>query len=164
MLALNNAHATELSLLDGSKLADLLRAAWHAVVTDDASAMLVAFDQDAEYGSPNYLWFKERLRRFVYVDRVVVAAAARGAGLAREMYSGLAARAAVEGHSVLCCEVNLEPPNPASARFHGALGFREAGQAFLPDRGKTVSYLIREIGGPAPLPQVAVDRPGSAAG
>ncbi len=159
MLALNNAHASELSLLDGSALADLLGAAWLAVMADDASAMLLAFDQDADYGSPNYAWFKERLRRFVYVDRVVVAPAMRGAGLARAMYAELVARASAEGHSVICCEVNLEPPNPVSARFHAAIGFREAGKAFLPDRGKTVSYLVREIG----APQVATGKTGSPA-
>jgi predicted GNAT superfamily acetyltransferase len=28
----------------------------------------------------------------------------------------------------LCCEVNLEPPNPGSLRFHQSIGFVEAGQ------------------------------------
>jgi uncharacterized protein len=33
---------------------------------------MLAFDQDADYDSPNFLWFRERLARFVYADRVVV--------------------------------------------------------------------------------------------
>jgi predicted GNAT superfamily acetyltransferase len=28
----------------------------------------------------------------------------------------------------LCCEVNLEPPNPGSLRFHQSIGFVEVGQ------------------------------------
>src|SRR4029434_6608111 len=34
-------------------------------------------------------WFRRRYRRFVYIDRVVVAAHARGQGLAQGMYSDL---------------------------------------------------------------------------
>jgi hypothetical protein len=38
----------------------------------------LAFDQHARYDSPNFLWFGARYPRFVYVDRIVVAASARG--------------------------------------------------------------------------------------
>ena len=44
-----------------------------------ADALLLAFDQDADYDSPNFLWFRSRYSRFVYVDRIVVAPAAGGA-------------------------------------------------------------------------------------
>lgn len=50
-----------------------------------------------------------------------------------------AARAA--GHTLVTCEVNLEPPNPASARLHQALGFAEVGRARLAAAPKTVCYL-----------------------
>ncbi len=43
-------------------------------------ALLLAFDQAADYDSPNFLWFRERFPRFVYVDRIVVAGEARGRG------------------------------------------------------------------------------------
>jgi predicted GNAT superfamily acetyltransferase len=48
---------------------------------------------------------------------------------------------------VVCCEVNSDPPNPLSDAFHAALGFREVGRAFLPDRGKSVRYLELGVGG-----------------
>jgi hypothetical protein len=80
VLALNNAHAVELSWLDAARLAHLLQQAFHARRIGTLDAFLIAFDQAADYDSPNYLWFRQRYARFVYVDRVVVAAAAMRAG------------------------------------------------------------------------------------
>jgi predicted GNAT superfamily acetyltransferase len=79
VLALNNAHAAELSWLDRDRLTLLLRHVFHARRIGEVDGFLMAFDQGAAYDSPNYLWFRQRYRRFVYVDRVVVAPAARGA-------------------------------------------------------------------------------------
>ena len=45
----------------------------------------------------------------------------------------------------MVCEVNAEPPNPASDAFHAALGFTEVGQATL-NRGKVVRYFARLLG------------------
>ena len=56
---------------------------------DELDAFLLAFDQDAAYDSPNFLWFRERYPRFVYVDRVVVAGGGAWAGLARRLYRDL---------------------------------------------------------------------------
>ena len=51
----------------------------------DLDAFLLTFDQSARYDSPNYLWFRNRYERLVYVDRIVVASAARGRGCARRL-------------------------------------------------------------------------------
>jgi hypothetical protein len=128
VLALNNARAVELSWLDGVKLDGLLAEAFYARGVGDAEAFLIALDQDARYGSPNFLWFRERHARFVYVGRVVVALAARGRGLARKLYADLFARSAAACHDLVACEVNAEPPNPASDALHAAWGFAEAGR------------------------------------
>ena len=141
LLALNNAHAVELSELTAAGLARLFAAAFRVRMAEEGAALLVAFDQDAEYDSPNFLWFRGRYPRFVYVDRVVVAAMARGRGLARALYADLFAAARAVGHAYIVCEVNSDPPNPASDAFHAALGFVEVGRARLPDRGKAVRYL-----------------------
>jgi predicted GNAT superfamily acetyltransferase len=74
-LALNNAHATELSFLEPPRFARLVRSAFLARRIGEIEALLIAFDQDADYDSPNFLWFRERYPRFVYVDRIVVAPA-----------------------------------------------------------------------------------------
>src|SRR5690606_7969016 len=92
VLALNNAHAAELSWLEPDRLAELLDRAFHARRIGELEAFILSFDQDASYDSPNFLWFRERYPRFVYVDRVVVAAEARGRGHARRLYEDLFAR------------------------------------------------------------------------
>jgi predicted GNAT superfamily acetyltransferase len=110
ILALNNAHAVELSWLDAAQLKPFLREAFYARQIADGEAFLLAFDQRAKYESPNYLWFRQRYHRFVYVDRVVVSPLMRGRGYARALYTDLFARARQEGHTLVVCEVNSEPP------------------------------------------------------
>jgi predicted GNAT superfamily acetyltransferase len=141
ILALNNAHAMELSWLDAERLASLLGQAFYARGIGEVDAFLLAFDQSAAYDNPNYLWFRERYPRFVYVDRVVVAPALRGRGYARRLYADLFDEARRAGHAIVVCEVNSDPPNPASDAFHAALGFSEVGRAAFHHRQKTVRYL-----------------------
>jgi len=140
LLKLNNDHAVELSLADPARLAWLVGSAFYAKRVGDAEAMLIAFDHMADYQSPNFLWFRDRYARFVYVDRIVTAAAARGRGLARSLYLDLFEHARAAGHERIVCEVNSDPPNPASEAFHRSLGFRAVGEAML-ENGKKVSYL-----------------------
>jgi uncharacterized protein len=145
VLALNNDHAVELSWLDLERLAALLREAFYARRLGKLDAFLLAFDERADYDSPNFLWFRERYRRFVYVDRVVVASAARGRGYARQLYADLFDHARQAGHDIVVCEVNSDPPNPASDAFHAALGFVEVGGARIHGGKKTVRYLSHAL-------------------
>lgn len=145
LLALNNAHAVELSWLEPERLAHLVAEAFVARRFGVADALLLTFDQAADYDSPNFLWFRERYDAFVYVDRVVVADAARGRGLARRLYDGLFAAAKAAGHARVVCEVNSDPPNPASDAFHAALGFVPVGTAEIHGGKKTVTYLERRL-------------------
>jgi len=142
LVALNNAHAAELSPLGPERFAAMIDAAFLAARIGEADALLLAFDQAADYDSANFLWFHDRFARFVYVDRIVVSPAARGRGLARMLYEALFERARAAGHARLVCEVNADPPNPASDAFHAALGFGEIGAARLAN-GKTVRYYER---------------------
>lgn len=144
LLALNNAHAEETSPLDLSRLRDLLASACHARAVGTADALLIAFDQTAVYDSPNFLWFRERFDRFVYIDRVIVAAEHRGRGLARHLYAVLVEAAREAGHSRVVCEVNSDPPNPVSDQFHASLGFRMVGDKRLAN-GKSVRYLALQV-------------------
>lgn len=141
VLALNTTEALATSVLDAPALDALLADAWWAAgVEAGRAAFLIAFDETAAYDGTNYRWFRARCARFVYVDRVVVAAAARGRGLARRLYADLTAAARAAGHAHLVCEINLDPPNPVSDAFHAALGFVEVGRG-SPRPGKTVRYL-----------------------
>jgi predicted GNAT superfamily acetyltransferase len=143
VLTLNNQHAVELSWLEPEQLAHLLRQAFHARCIGEVEAFLLAMDQRADYDSPNYQWFLQRYQRFVYIDRVVVAPRARGRGYARRLYGDVFRHAADAGHAFVVCEVNSEPPNPASLAFHAALGFVEVGSAVIHGGSKVVRYLAR---------------------
>jgi predicted GNAT superfamily acetyltransferase len=140
-LALNAAVAHWTSVLDRARLGQLLgwAAAAPAVVAGDRlEGCLLGFGPGSPCDSPNYRWFAARLDRFAYVDRVIVAPAAQGRGLAGRLYAAFAA--AVPGP--LVCEVNSDPPNPGSDAFHARLGFTEMGRAVL-GPGKAVRHLIR---------------------
>ena len=146
ILALNNEHAEELSWLEPGQLSHLVSQAVYARRIGALDAILLAFDQGADYDSPNFLWFKARYPRFVYVDRIAVAATARGQGHARRLYHDLFDVAARDGHDIVVCEVNSDPPNPASDAFHAALGFLEIGQASIHGGRKSVRYFARSLG------------------
>lgn len=145
LLALNNDHAVALSWLEPERLAHLVAEAFVARRVGVADALLLTFDQAADYDSVNYLWFRARYPAFVYVDRVVVADSARGRGLARALYADLFAAARAAEHDRIVCEVNSDPPNPASDAFHAALGFMTVGTAEIHGGKKTVTYLERTL-------------------
>jgi uncharacterized protein len=145
LLALNNAHAVELSWLETGRLRKMIGEAFCARRIGAVSAFLLAFDQEADYDNPNFLWFRARYRRFVYIDRIVTAAGARGKGLARRLYLDLFDAARAAGHDQMVCEVNADPPNPASDAFHAALGFVAVGTGEIHGGSKTVTYLARAL-------------------
>ena len=147
VLVLNNENAAELSWLEPQELSALISTSFSASRIGDIEAFLLTFDQTATYDSPNFLWFRERYPSFVYVDRIVVAASARGRGHARRLYEDLFARAAAAGHDIVTCEVNLDPPNPGSDAFHAALGFREVGEAVIHGGKKAVRYYAKQLKG-----------------
>ena len=137
-----------MSWLEPERLHHLVAEAFLARRIGKLDAFLLAFDQDANYDSPNFLWFRSRYPRFVYVDRIVVASSARGRGLARRLYDDLFKQALATGHDRVVCEVNTQPPNPGSDAFHAALGFVEVGTANVYDGSRTVRYLSRTLPGP----------------
>lgn len=146
MLVLNQAHVIETSSLDLAGMQALIDQAFYLATCEQggANAFLLTVDQDADYASPNFLWFRARYPRFVYIDRVIVAQSQRQRGWGRRFYAGLFAAVASAGHSVVACEVNAEPPNPASEAFHHTLGFAEVGNAIVAGGAKKVTYLVRE--------------------
>ncbi len=146
IVTLNAANEVETSRLAEADMAKIARESW-AMLACGKEAFLIAYDEASAYGSPNFLWFRTRYRDFVYVDRVVVAMHARGRGLAGALYEKLIAEARrAPGCSRIVCEVNFDPPNPASDAFHARMGFEEVGRARLAN-GKAVRYLCRDLGG-----------------
>jgi uncharacterized protein len=143
LLALNNANAQETSLLDAAKFAAMIDAAAVATFVKPAAAILLAFDQTSAYDGGHFLWFRGRVERFLYIDRIVVSTEVRRSGIARILYADLFDRASRADCRIVTCEVNVSPPNPISDAFHARLGFQPAGEATLPGSEKIVRYLVR---------------------
>jgi len=149
ILALNAESVHFLSPLDAMRLRDLhAQSAYHRVVEHEekVAAFLLAFREGADYDSPNYRWFAQRYAQFVYIDRIVVAATARGLGFGAQLYDDILAFAAGTNAARLTAEFDVEPPNPVSAAFHQRYGFREVGTQWIGGDKKQVSLQARELG------------------
>ena len=105
------------------------------------------------YGSLNYAWFNERFDSFIYVDRIAVLEAHRDKGVGTKLYDRVVAysqenvlllihRKITSLLQIEKAEVNLEPPNPGSMRFHHRFGFEEVGT--LHHKEKSVTMLLRK--------------------
>jgi len=144
-LDLNNSEVPHVNALNQTALDDLLAEAALALVMEvdgKPAGGLIAFEQGARYASANYRWFAQRHDGFFYIDRVVVDSTCRGQGLARQLYGAAWNRAQANG-VMICCEVNEDPPNEASMRFHERLGFRPVGGQQTEGGKKTVVLLAR---------------------
>lgn len=150
VLAINNANAPAVGALTTDELEYLVEHSLYALtVTDvhgnDVQAFCLTFANGAPYTSPNYRWFSDRYDHFVYLDRIAVGSQYQNKGRGTALYR------AVEQYMIsdrtaplLTCEVNLQPPNPGSLRFHQRLGFREVGQQESKP-GLVVSLLAKHL-------------------
>jgi predicted GNAT superfamily acetyltransferase len=154
LLALNNASAPHVNALTHSELEALLTGAVSARIVlarDVPSGALIAFQPDADYQSAHYRWFSKRFESFLYVDRVMIAEAARGAGLGRALYHDLEALAKRQGVPRITLEVNSLPPNPRSMAFHRRLGFAPVGELEHDGGKKRVVLMAKTLADAPPL-------------
>jgi predicted GNAT superfamily acetyltransferase len=143
LLEVNNASARETSLMSPEKFDRMIASARVGTFIEPSAAFLLGFEQSDDYDGGHFLWFRGRFEKFIYIDRVVVAAAYRRHGLGRVLYADLFRRAEQLGHTHIVCEVNTLPPNPISDAFHAAQGFAQVGTATIDGGAKTVRYLLR---------------------
>ena len=111
-------------------------------VDDRAAAFAITLLPGSSYQSPNYGWFRDRYDDFVYLDRIAVGEPWRRKGLASLIYDEMERDA--RSRSRMCCEVDLDPPNPASLAFHAGRGYAEVGQ-LRNAKGKLLTMLTREF-------------------
>ncbi len=147
VLALNNSADGGISALDRTQLRRLFDvAAYFRVAEMDGhmAGFLIALREYGECRSANFLWFKQRYERFVYIDRIVVANAYRRHGLGRVFYSDVQSFAEPRV-PMLACAVFLEPRDDVAVLFHGTYGFNEVGQQVAPDSGRHVGLLGKPL-------------------
>ena len=137
-----------LSPLDWARLEQMdAQRAYHRVVEQDGEviAFLIALHEGTDYDSPNYTWFCEHYKKFLYIDRVVVSSAHRGKGIARLLYEDLFAFARETGADKVAAEYDVEPPNEASRLLHDSFGFAEVGNQWVAAGKKRVSLQIAPV-------------------
>ena len=149
VLEINNANTPGVSELTFAELESDLNNSLHALVIDnergDVCAFCITFDPNAPDAGANHQWFAERYKSFVYLDRIAIDSNHQNRGLGALLYQAVEQRMLDSSeYSLLCCEVNLEPPNPGSLRFHKRIGFSECGvQSTAP--GYAVTYLQKSL-------------------
>ena len=145
VLEINNANTPGVSELTLSELETDIENCLHALAIDnehgEVCAFCITFAPDAPHAGVNHQWFAERYKSFVYLDRIAIDSNHQNRGLGALLYQTVEQRILNSTeHSLLCCEVNLEPPNPGSLRFHKRIGFVECGvESTAP--GYEVTYL-----------------------
>ena len=149
VLDINNANTPGVSELTIAELESDLKNSLHALAIDnkhgEVCAFCVTFAQDASDAGDNHRWFAERYESFVYLDRITIDSNHQNRGLGALLYQSVEQHMLNSAeHSLLCCEVNLEPPNPGSLRFHKRIGFTEVGR-HSPQQGYVVSLLQKFI-------------------
>jgi predicted GNAT superfamily acetyltransferase len=149
VLEINNANTPGVSELTMIELATDLKNSLHALVIDnehgEVCAFCITFDPNAPDAGSNHQWFAERFKSFVYLDRIAIDSNHQNRGLGALLYQSVELHMLNSAeHSLLCCEVNLDPPNPGSLRFHERIGFTEVGQ-HSPQQGYLVSLLQKVI-------------------
>ena len=146
VLALNNAVGPRILPLDSAGVRWFFTHAEYfriAEIDGVIAGFLIALRETSSYSSPNFLWFRERYPKFLYIDRIVIAESYRRHGLGRIFYCDVTSYAELRV-PLLTCEVFLEPRDDATVLFHGTYGFREVGQQVLPGYGR-VSLLAKEL-------------------
>jgi len=147
-LELNNANAPSVGELDRAALEYLVEHSLYsfAIGSTALHGFCITFAPGAPYTSVNYQWFSRKYSDFVYLDRIVVSETMRNKSLGAKLYAAVESRMIKDRCApLLTCEVNLNPPNHGSIRFHQRIGFSEVGQQESKP-GLTVSMLAKKLG------------------
>ena len=142
IVRLNDAEVQQTSEMNLDRLGLLVRISSYckvATVEGQIAAFLIALREGAPYENDNYRWFASRFPSFLYVDRIVVGAHFSGHRIGSKLYAEMFEFARSHRVDAITCEYNIEPPNPASRRFHDKFGFKEVGTQWVAGGTKRVS-------------------------
>ena len=109
---------------------------------DELLGFVICLSPGTDYGSLNYAWFNNKYDQFIYVDRIAVSTDYRNRGIGSLLYQEVVSYS--NQHSIpIVAEVNLNPPNPGSMRFHERFQFEKIG--ILEHENKSVTMLLRKV-------------------
>ena len=146
ILAINNSAGESILPIDRARMARFLDIARYfrvAEINGQIAGFLIALTPDADYDSPNFIWFKAHYPEFVYIDRVVMTQDHRRSGIGRLFYADILSFAEVR-QPILVTEVFIQPRDEVSLLFFKTQGFVEAGQQSLPN-GRRVSLMCKSL-------------------
>jgi uncharacterized protein len=146
LLALNADSELELSALDEARLRYILALAHRSLLIEhdgQTLAFAIAVAPGTDYDSKNYKRLGELFERFLYLDRIAVAADVRRQGLGAMLYDAMEHDARAFGRMAL--DVNVVPANEPSLAFHAARGYQPLEE--LEHAEKTVMLMSKELGG-----------------
>ena len=107
---------------------------------DEIIGFIICMREGVAYGSENYKFFTQRLKRFLYVDRIAIDEHHRRSGLGKAIYEDIFAQARNKNVPI-ALEVNTQPVNQPSLNFHEKMGFDKVGSKDFDDH--SVAYFIK---------------------
>jgi len=146
ILAINNSAGDSIIPIDRQRMARFLDIArYFRVAEADGTVVgfLIGLTPEADYDSANFHWFKSKYEDFLYIDRVVMTADHRRAGVGRLFYADVLSFCEVR-RPRLTCEVFIDPRDDVSLVFFTTQGFVEVGQQDVSNNRK-VSLMSKEL-------------------
>lgn len=134
LAAINAECVPNVSAEDEESLGRLIEMGTCLVAVDQADTPLGFINLiepgEMAYPSDNLRWLENWMAEgntpdMIYVDRIAIGESARNKGLGAQLYSYVFDQFA--HRRMVSCEINDDPPNPGSRRFHERLGFWPVG-------------------------------------
>ena len=104
------------------------------------TSFAIVMDESSTYKSPNYLYFKNKFPKFLYVDRIAVTQKHQRKGIGSLIYSEIF-QLGIKMNAPICCEVNTKPLNQKSLNFHKKNNFRIIDE--VPFVKKSVAMMVK---------------------
>ena len=99
---------------------------FYAEKDNEIKGFIICFREKSSYDSPNYKFFSNTESKFLYIDRIAIKDSFRRQGIGKSFYE-LIEKVAITKEIPLCCEVNTNPENLISIKFHENYGFKKIG-------------------------------------
>lgn len=145
ILKINRASVPHVGDVDMDRMEYFLKHADPFLVVEDEgeiAGFMIVLQPGLDYSSLNYSFFCNNYSSFDYVDRIAIADSYRRKKYGSALYKYLFEES---DKSMVTCEVNLNPPNPDSMKFHQTLGFSKIAEMRTQQGEKNVALLVKQL-------------------